>query len=158
MNCANEERLIVYFYGEADLRLKAEVESHLGACASCRSRLAALAAAGNWLASAAEEPSALVVDAVLRAARAEAFRARRGFSFGFKEALSAFSLAAAMAVVFAFSGGPVSADLAWKSGLDEGLDNVEYLVYQAESAADGGMAEWEYSYGMLETESRQAAG
>lgn len=158
MNCGYGEKLVLYFYGEADARLKAEVAAHLGNCAACREELAALAGVSRALSAPGPGPSSFSVDAVMRAARAEAFRSRRGFAFGLREAVSAFSLAAVLAVAFAFSGLPVSADLAWRSGLDEKLDSVEYLVYQAESEGDQGGAEWEYSYGLLEAESRQAAG
>lgn len=158
MNCGYGEKIALYFYGETDSRLKAEVEAHLGNCASCRGELAALSAVSGRLSNISAGPSSTALDSVMRAARAEVFRARRGFSFGLREAVAALSLAALMAGVFSFSGRAVPAELAWKSGLDDRLDKVEYLVYQTQAEMLSAGADWEYSYGLLEAESRQAAG
>ena len=129
MNCEYGEKLILYTYGEAGQGLAAEVEAHLPGCASCRAELAAL-----------------------RAARAAA-EGRRGFRFSWGEALLSGALASAMAFVFAFSGRTAAADLAWNSGLDSGLDSVEYSVYQAQADALSAQGDWEYGLSDLEDES-----
>jgi len=152
MNCEYGEKLILYTYGEAGQGLAAEVEAHLPGCASCRAELAALRAAGGALSAFKAEPSRNTVLAVLRAARAAA-EARRGFRFSWGEALLSGALASAMAFVFAFSGRTAAADLAWNSGLDSGLDSVEYSVYQAQADALSAQGDWEYGLSDLEDES-----
>ena len=59
-----------------------------------------------------------------------------------------------MAGVFAFSGRGASADLAWNSALDSGLDSVEYSVYQASELTAS--TDWDYSFSALEDESLRA--
>jgi len=155
MNCGYGEKIILYLYGEAGEGLKAEVESHLPGCASCRAELAALRAAGASLEARAAEPPAYAVANVLRAART-AVAARRTFSFKWGEALLSGALASVMAFAFAFSGRGASADLAWNSGLDAGLDSVEYSVYQEESDLNASSGDWDYEYSSLEDENFSA--
>ncbi|OGR76414.1 MAG: hypothetical protein A2X32_12525 [Elusimicrobia bacterium GWC2_64_44] len=155
MNCGYGEKIILYLYGEAGAGLKAEVETHLPGCASCRAELAALRAAGASLESRAEEPPARAAANVMRAALA-AVSARRGFSFKWGEALLSGALASVMAFVFAFSGRGASADLAWNSGLDARLDSVEYSVYQEESVLNASSGDWDYEYSSLEDENFSA--
>lgn len=155
MNCGYGEKLILTLYGEAGESLKAEVEAHLAGCPVCRGELAALRAAGSNLSARAEEPSPRAEANIMRAARA-AVSGRRGFSFKWGEALLSGALASAMAFMFAFSGRGATADLAWNSGLDEGLDSVEYSVYQAQSDFNAPSRDWEYGYSELEDESFNA--
>jgi anti-sigma factor RsiW len=157
MNCGYGEKLILYFYGEAAEGLKAGVENHLAGCAACRGELAALKAAEERLSAFAAEPSSASVAAVMRAARAAVSR-RRGFSFNWGEALLSGALASVLAVVFAFSGRGASADLAWNSKLDSGLDSVEYSIYQAQSDMASVSSDWEYKYSALEDEGLQLGG
>jgi anti-sigma factor RsiW len=152
MNCGYGEKLILYAYGEAEAGLKASVEAHLAGCAACRGELAALGKAGAWLSAYRAEPSPSAVAAVLLAARA----ARRGFSFGWREAVLSGALAAVLAGVFSFSSRSAGADLAWNSGLDSKLDSVEYSVYQAQSEMTAASADWDYRYSALEDESLNA--
>jgi anti-sigma factor RsiW len=155
MNCGYGEKIILYAYGEAGAALGAEVEGHLAACPACRSELAALRAADAGLAARVEEPAAAAVANVMRAARA-AVASRRGFSFNWGEALLSGALASALAFVFAFSGRSVSAELAWNSGLDAGLDSVEYSFYQAQSDLNAPSGDWDYEYSSLEDENLNA--
>jgi anti-sigma factor RsiW len=152
MNCGYGEKLILYFYGEADAGLKASVEAHLAGCADCRGELAALGKTGAWLSAYRAEPSPAAVEAVMRAAR----QARRGFSFGWREAALSGALAAVMAGVFAFGSRSAGADLAWNSGLDTKLDSMEYSVYQAQSELNAASADWDYRYSALEDEKLNA--
>lgn len=173
MNCGYGEKLILYFYGEAGPELKAGVESHLKTCAFCRAGLAALSVAEAWLKAGAAQPSSAAVEAVMSQARdaaetlacpphirnvwglsaAEENAGR--FSFNRAQALFAGALTAAMAALFAFSVRGVNPELAWNSGLDSGLDSVEYSIYLAQSELAAPQADWDYSYGLLEYESRQ---
>ncbi|MDD5209527.1 MAG: zf-HC2 domain-containing protein [Elusimicrobiales bacterium] len=154
MNCGYGEKLILYFYGEAEGGLKAGFEKHLAVCAACREELAALKAAESRLAERAVEPSASVVAVVMAAAR-EAVSGRRGFSFSWGEALLSGALASLMAVGFVFSGrAPV--DLAWNSRVDSGLDSVEYSMYQAQSDIVSVSSDWDYKYSALEDEGLRA--
>ncbi|MDD2806710.1 MAG: hypothetical protein PHV33_14255 [Elusimicrobiales bacterium] len=155
MNCGYGEKIILYLYGEAGAGLKGEVESHLPGCPSCRADLAALRAAGASLSARAEEPPAFAMANVMRAARA-AVAGRRAPSFSWGEALLSGALASAMAFVFAFSGRGASADLAWNSGVDAGLDSVEYSVYQEQSYLNASSGDWEYEYSSLEDENFSA--
>lgn len=155
MNCGYGEKLVLYLYGEAGGGLKAEVEAHLAGCPACRGELAALRAAGSGLSARADEPAPSTVANIMRAARA-AVSGRRGFSFKWGEALLSGALASAMAFVFAFSGRSASADLAWNSTLDSGLDSVEYSVYQEQSAFGGSSGDWDYEYSSLEDETFSA--
>jgi anti-sigma factor RsiW len=152
MNCGYGEKLILYFYGEADAGLRAGVEQHLGACPGCRAELQALKAAEGWLAARAAGPSAAAEAAVMRAARAAVRPSVRVFAFSWREALLGGAMAAAMAGVFAFSGGHAGTRLAWNSDLDSGLDSVEYSVYRAQSEQTAASSDWEYSYSGLEDE------
>jgi anti-sigma factor RsiW len=154
MNCGYGEKLILYFYGEADAGLKASVEAHLAGCAACRGELAALGKTGAWLSARREEPSLGALNAVMLAARA----ARRGFAFGWREAVFGGALAAVLAGVFAFTSRSAGADLAWNSGLDSKLDSMEYTVYQAQSEMNAVSADWDYRYSALEDEKIAAGG
>lgn len=155
MNCGYGEKLILYFYGEAAGSLKSDVEGHLAGCAVCRGELAALKVAENRLSAQAAEPPASAIEAVMRAARA-AVPAGRGFSFNWGEALLSGALASLMAVGFIFSGRGAPADLAWNSGVDSGLDSVEYSMYQAQSDMSAVSGDWEYKYSALEDEGLRA--
>jgi len=158
MNCGYGEKLILYFYGEAGPELKSGVESHLKTCAFCRAGLAALSVAEAWLKAGAALPSPAAVEAVISQARAAAAENAGRFSFNRAQALFAGALTAVMVAMFAFSVRGVNPELAWNSGLDSGLDSVEYSIYQAQSEMDASQADWEYNYGLLEAESRQALG
>lgn len=149
MNCGYGEKLVLYFYGEADAGLKASVEAHLAGCADCRGELAALGKAGAWLAARREEPSAHAVEVVMRAARAAR---SRGFSFGWREAAFSGALAAVLAGVFAFGSRSAGTDLAWNSGLDAKLDSMEYSVYQEQSEMTAAQTDWDYRCSALEDE------
>lgn len=151
MNCGYGEKLILYFYGETTLELKAGVEGHLKTCAACRGELAALSAAEGWLKAGASVPTAAAVAAVLRQAGAAGHSAGYGFR-NWTEALFAGALTAVMAVGFSLSVRGTSPGLAWNSGLDSKLDSVEYSLYQAESEMAVTQSDWEYSYGLLEAE------
>ena len=153
MNCGYGEKLILYFYGEADAGLKASVEAHLAGCPACRGELGALEKTGAWLSAHRREPSPSVVEAVMLAARAAR---SRGFRFSWREALLSGALAAVMAGVFAVSSRSAGTDLAWNSGLDSKLDSMEYSVYQAQSEADAVSADWDYRYSALEDENLNA--
>lgn len=155
MNCEYGEKLILYFYGEAGEALRAETENHLAACGVCRASLASLKQAGDWLALPQAGPSRAAQQAVMVAARAQAAK-RRGFGFSWRPALLSGALSAVMAMVFAVSARNASADLAWNSGIDAGLDSVEYSVYQAESDLAQAAGDWEYGYSVLEDESSMA--
>ncbi len=155
MNCGYGEKLILYFYGEAEGGLKAGVETHLAVCASCRAELAALRAAEGRLAENHPEPPASAIEAVMLAAR-EAVSGRRGFSLNWGEALLSGALASLLVVGFIFSGRGAPADLAWNSGVDSGLDSVEYSMYQAQSEQASVSGDWEYKYSELEDESFRA--
>lgn len=154
MNCGYGEKLILYFYGEAVETIKADVEKHLAGCAVCREELAALQAAAGRLSAGMPEPSASVIEVVMLAARA-AVSGRRGFSFNWGEALLSGALASLMAVGFVFSG-RAPADLAWNSGVDSGLDSVEYSMYQMRSDMASVSSDWEYKYSALEDEGLRA--
>lgn len=151
MNCGYGEKLALYFYGEAGPGLGAEVEAHLKGCASCRAELDALARVSAAL-PAPEGPGPAVLAAVMAAARA----ASRGVAFGWREALLSGAMASALAGVFAFSG-PAGAELAWNSGLDSGLDSVEYSVYQEQDELSASAGDWDYRYSELEDEGLNAA-
>ncbi|OGR45356.1 MAG: hypothetical protein A2X35_03695 [Elusimicrobia bacterium GWA2_61_42] len=154
MNCDYGEKLILYFYGEADGALKADVAAHLQACAGCREELAALGKTGAWLS--VEGPRAFVTEAVMRAARAAVRGGARGFTFSWRELALSGALASVLAGVFAVSGRPAGQNLAWNSGLDSGLDSVEYSVYQAQSELSASSGDWDYRYSELEDESAKA--
>ncbi|MHB0997075.1 MAG: anti-sigma factor family protein [Elusimicrobiales bacterium] len=151
MNCGHEEKLILYFYGEAGEGLKAEMEAHLAACGACRGSLAALGAAGSRLAAAPSGPSRAAELAVMTAARAQASR-RRGFAFSWRPALLSMALSALMVAVFSFTGRPASADLAWNSGIDSRIDSVEYSVLQAQADLSAATGDWEYGVSAVEDE------
>ena len=151
MNCGYEEKLILYFYGEAGEGLKAEVESHLGACGACRGTLAALGAAGARLAAAQAAPSRAAELAVMTAARAQAARSR-GFGFSWRPAVFSLALSALMVAVFSFSGRDASADLAWNSGLDSSIDSVEYSVYQEQAELAAATGDLDYGVSAVEDE------
>ncbi|MBI4351108.1 MAG: hypothetical protein HY550_06695 [Elusimicrobia bacterium] len=155
MNCGYGEKLILCFYGEAGEELAAGVKKHLAGCAACRGELAALRAAEGRLAGSVCEPPARAVRAVMRAAR-EAAAGRRGFSLNWGEALLSGALASLLGAGFFFSGRGAPADLAWNSGLDSGLDSVEYSMYQAQSDLSSVSADWEYKYSELEDEALMA--
>jgi len=151
MNCGYGEKLILYCYGETAAELKAGVESHLKTCAACRGELAALIATEGWLKTSSAVPSDAAVAAVLR--RAGAVRPAAGFVLhNWTEALSACALTALIAVGFSIAARGTSPGLAWNSGLDSGLDSVEYSIYQAQSEMSVAQSDWEYSYGLLEAE------
>ena len=148
MNCGYGEKLILYRYGEAGEALAAAVRAHLAGCPACRGELAALEAADAALSAPAGGPSAAAVEAVMRAAR----KSRRGlFSLNWGEALLSGGLAAALFVVLAVSGRN-SQDLAWNSGLDSGLDSVEYSVYKEQADLTASSMDWEYGISSLEDE------
>jgi len=151
MNCDNGEKLILYAYGETDGVLRAAVEAHLGVCGACRAELAALKGAAAYL-SAVPEVRPAVIEAIMRAARAAA-RADKGFVFTWREALLSGALASVLAGVFAFSARPAGTELAWNSGLDAGLDSVEYSVYQEQAELGSSSGDWDYKYSGLEDES-----
>lgn len=152
MNCGYGEKLILYFYGEADARLKADVEAHVAGCAPCRGELAALSASGAYLAAAVTLPPEFAVEAVMRAARAAARGGRRGFTFSFREFLTAGALAALMAGLFAASGQPAGGDLKWTSSLDTDLDSAEYSMSQTQLEFNSVSADLDYKLGSLEDE------
>jgi len=152
MNCGYGEKLVLYFCGEAEGDLKAGVEAHLKACAACRAELRALEAADGWLRAGAAEPPARLVAAVLAEARRAATPSWFGLR-GWREALLCGALAAAMAAGFSLSGVTEQRDLAWNSGLDSGLDAVEYSLYSAQSDLDQAQGDIEYGLGLLEAES-----
>ena len=155
MNCGYGEKLILYFYGEAGEGLKAGVEDHLAGCAACRGELAALKAAEGRLSARASMPSAAAVEAVMRAARAAV---SRGSIFSYwGEALLCGALSSLMIAGFIFSGRGAPADLAWNSGVDSGLDSVEYSIYQAQSDMASVSTDWEYNCSALEDESLRLA-
>jgi hypothetical protein len=158
MNCGYGEKLILYFYGEAGSELKAGVESHLKTCAACRAALSSLSGAEAWLTAATVRPPAAAVEAVMRQARETAVVKSGWFVPGWTEAVFAGALAAVMAGLFAFSPKGSNPELAWNSGLDSGLDAVEYSIYQAQSEMAAPQADWDYRYEMLEYESRQEQG
>jgi anti-sigma factor RsiW len=146
MSCEYGEKLILYLYGEAEAGLKAGVEAHLRACASCRGELEALRLADSRLAAFSEEPRPAVLAAVMSAAR----NASRGvFSFGWREALLSGALASVLGGVFAFTS-PAGKELAWNSGLDASLDSVEYSVYQEQTDLSASAGDWDYRYSELE--------
>ncbi len=151
MNCGYEEKLILYFYGEAGEGRAAEMEAHLAGCPACRGTLAALRAAGSRLAEAQAGPSRAAELAVMTAARAQAAR-RRGFDFSWRPAAFSLALSALMVAVFSFSGRDASADLAWNSGLDSGIDSVEYSVLQAQADLSASTGDWEYGVSAVEDE------
>lgn len=151
MNCGYEEKLILYFYGEAGEALKAEVEDHLEACGACRATLSALGQTAAGLAAVQAAPSRTAELAVMTAARAQAAH-RRGFAFSWRPAVFSMALSALMVFVFAFSGRDASADLAWNSGLDSGIDSVEYSVYQAQADLSAATGDWEYGVSAVEDE------
>ncbi|HNW44128.1 MAG TPA: zf-HC2 domain-containing protein [Elusimicrobiales bacterium] len=154
MNCGYGEKLILYFYGELAGELKAGVERHLETCAACRGELAALEAAQGWLKASAAEPPAAAVAAVLAQARAAGGAAVFGFrTWG--EALLAGALTALLAVGFSLPGRGTSPGLAWNSGLDSGLDSVEYSIDKAQADMAVAQSDWDDSYGLLEAESAQ---
>ena len=150
MSCEYGEKLILYFYGEADGALGESVKAHLKACPVCREELAALAGARALLAR-APQPRQAVLDAVIKAARAAVSR-RTSFIFTWREALLSAALASVLAGVFAFSGHPAGTELAWNSGLDSGLDSVEYSVYQEQAEQSAASGDWDYRYSGLEDE------
>lgn len=154
MNCGYGEKLVLFFYGEAGESLKAEVENHLPRCAACRGELAALKAAESRL-DVRREPPAAAVEAVMRAARA-AVPGRRGLRFNWGEALLSGALASLFVAGFFVSsrGGP--ADLAWNSGLDSGLDSMEYSVYQEQSDLTAAPGDLDYNFSAVEDERLQA--
>ncbi len=156
MNCGYGEKIILYFYGEADAAFKASVESHLAGCAACRGELGALRAAGAWLSAGAHVPSAASLATVMRAARAAARRGARGFMYTWREAVLSGALAAVLAVVFAFSGRPAGPELAWNGGVDARLDSVEYSLLQAQSEPAFNSGDWEYNYSVLEDANQKA--
>lgn len=158
MNCGYGEKLILYFYGEADAGLKAGVEEHLGACARCRAELGALGAAAGRLSALAAGPSAAAELAVMRAARAAVRRGARGFTLNWKEALLGGAMAAALAGIFAFSVRQAGTELAWNSALDSRLDSVEYSVYRAQAEQSAASSDWDYDYSALEDEGARAKG
>jgi anti-sigma factor RsiW len=146
MSCEYGEKIILYLYGEADAGLKAGVEAHLRDCAACRGELEALQMAGGRLAAVSEEPRPAVLAAVMSAAR----NARRsGFAFGWREALLSGAMASVLGAVFAFTS-PAGTELAWNSGLDAGLDSVEYSVYQEQTDLSASAGDWDYRYSELE--------
>ncbi|PJA15206.1 MAG: hypothetical protein COX65_04325 [Elusimicrobia bacterium CG_4_10_14_0_2_um_filter_56_8] len=157
MNCGYGEKLILYFYGEAGDELKAGVSKHLAGCAACRADLAALEAAEKALASRAAGPSAAAIEAVMIAARASVSRSRR-FFFNWGEALLSGAMVSLLAVGFFIASRGKPADLAWNSGLDSGLDSVEYSMYQAQSDLASVSSDWEYGYSALEDEEFQLYG
>ncbi len=150
MNCGYGEKLILYFYGEADAALAAEVSAHLAGCPACRGELEALRAVSGRLAPEAPRPEVLA--SVMRTARALAGKRGRGPVFGWRELLLSGALASVLAGLFAVSGRP-SRELAWNAGLDSRLDSVEYSVYQAQADFTASAGDWDYSYSELEDES-----
>ncbi|MDO8806189.1 MAG: zf-HC2 domain-containing protein [Elusimicrobiota bacterium] len=152
MNCGYGEKLILYFYGEAAEDMRAGVKEHLAGCAACRGELAALKAAEGRLSGRAPGPSAATVEAVMLAARAAVSRGSV-FSFNWGETLLSGALASLLVAGFIFSGSGVPADLAWNSGLDSGLDSVEYSMYQAKFDMASVSSDWEYKCSALEDES-----
>ena len=152
MNCGYGEKLVLYFYGETAGELRAGIEAHLASCAACRAELKALEAAEGWLKAAAAEPPAASVAAVLAEARRAAKPAWFGLR-GWRDAVLGGALAAALAAGFSLSNGGVPRDLAWNSGLDSGLDAVEYSLYSAQSDLYQAQGDLEYGLGLLEAES-----
>ncbi|MCM2268423.1 MAG: zf-HC2 domain-containing protein [Elusimicrobiales bacterium] len=153
MSCEYGEKLILYFYGEADPGLKAGVEAHLSACASCRQELAALKLAEEGLSSLTAEPRPAVLAAVMAAARAAG---ARGFSFGWRELALSGALASVLAGVFAVAR-PAGREMAWHSGLDSKLDSVEYSLYQEQLDLAASAGDWDYRYSELEDEGLKAS-
>ena len=153
MDCGYGEKLILYFYGEADPGLRAGVEAHLSACPVCRAELSALAGAGARLSAVREEPCPEILETVMRAARAAARYRAPSFAFAWREMVMCGALASLMTVVFAFSGRGAAVDLAWNSRLNSRLDSVEYSMYQVQSDMSSVSGDWEYHYGALEDES-----
>ncbi|HBA60856.1 MAG TPA: hypothetical protein DCZ92_08560 [Elusimicrobia bacterium] len=150
MNCEYGEKLILHFYGEAGDGLASEVEAHLKGCASCRDALAALAAAEALLSKETPLPSEAVLQAVMRQARAAAHKPL--FVWSWAETALAGAMAAAFLLVFAFAPQSASPDLAWNSGLDSGLDSVEYSMDQSRSELTASSGDWDYNYGVLSAE------
>ncbi len=151
MSCGYSEKLVLYVYGEAGADLAAEVEAHLAACPACRGEAAALKDAGEFLAASPAEPSPWAQAAVMRAVR-ETVPFPRRFAFGWREFLLSGALASLAAVVFSVSGRRAAADLAWNSGIDSGLDSVEYSVYQEQADLVSPPRDWDYRFSDLEDE------
>lgn len=151
MSCGYSEKLVLYVYGEAGADLAAEMEAHLAGCQDCRGEAAALRAAGEFLSASRAEPSPWAQAAVMRAAR-EAVPFPRRFAFGWREFLLSGVFASLLAIVFSLSARRPAADLAWNSGIDSGLDSVEYSVYQAQADLVSSPRDWDYRFSALEDE------
>ena len=155
MNCGYGEKIILYAYGEASADIKAGVEAHLKTCADCRGELAVLASAQGWLKAEAQGPSAAIVSAVLKQA---AVVDSPGWWGNWREVVLAGAFASVAAAGFSLSALAGSPGLAWNSGLDAGLDSVEYALYQEQSEVMAAQSDWDYSCDVLEAESQQALG
>jgi len=131
----------------------AAVETVMRQARSAAETLSALGGRGPLALSAAET---LACRGPLALSAAEENTGR--FSFNLAQALSAGALTAVLAAMFAFSVRGVNPELAWNSGLDSGLDAVDYSIYQALLEMDAYQADWEYNYSLLEAESSQALG
>ena len=160
MNCQYSEKILLYFYGEADEGLIKEIDAHLKNCVECRESLKVLGGVSQYLSSAKVEPDfSLTEGVVLEARRAEVSikgqlrpsisgqEKTGGFDFGniledvfvhWKKVSSALVFAVLLVGVF-FNFGIKQDNFKWTSDIDSGLDNLEYAMYEEN---DSGLGEY----------------
>ncbi len=148
MNCGYKEKTILYFYGELPGGA-AELEAHLGGCASCAADLAVLKSLSEGFSAFRPEPPALRAFELVQAARGVPFADR--FMAGFRRLALAGAATAAFLVAFQTLA-PKGGQIGWNE-LDSRLDSVEYGIYNLrDDMAYSSSADFDYGYADIENQ------
>ncbi len=148
MNCGYKEKTILYFYGELPGG-SAEMEAHLGACASCAADLAALKGLSDGFSAFRPEPPVLRASGLIEAARGAPI-SEQVMAWFRSLALSGAATAVFLLAFQALS--PRNGTSAWAE-LDSRLDSVEYNIYSLQDdMAYSSAADFDYGYADIENQ------
>jgi hypothetical protein len=154
MDCGCGEKTILFFYGELPDTYAAGLKAHLKTCPSCATDLAALEGLSAGFSAFKPAPPGLNAEELARAARGTTMAER--FMAGFVRAAAAGAFAVLFLLAFRAAGGHGGTET-WKTGIDSGLDGVEYRIYSLQEDLAGSSAA-ELDYGCADVEERISRG
>jgi len=153
MNCGYKEKTILYFYGELPEGRAAELEAHIGCCASCAGDLAALKYLSEGFDAFKPQAPEFNAEELVLVAGSKPLMA--WFLAGFRRA----AVAGAFTVLFLFTfqaTGFRGETAAWKTDIDAGLDSVEYGIYNLrDDMAYSSAADFDYGCADIENQKEQ---